>query len=108
MNQVDLAQAFTYGWVIALAALGGLVSFIRRLNKATKPKPLRLIFLKLGGELIISAFAGLITYWLCQYWSVPSPLEAVAIGVSGHLGGRAIDSVGRIWLAILDDKGRLS
>lgn len=107
MNQFDVEVLFTYGWVIALAALGGLVGFIRRLNASTAPKPLSIIFLKLGGELIISAFAGLITYWLCQYWQLSSPLQAIAIAISGHMGGRAIDGISRMWLAFLETKGTI-
>lgn len=43
----------TYGWMIALAMLGGLVAFIRRLNQSKEPKPLKEIFMRLFGELII-------------------------------------------------------
>lgn len=97
--------ALTYVWVIALAMFGGLVAFIRRLNVATKSVPLKTIFLKLIGELAIAAFAGLLTFWLCQSWGLDGTMSALCVGVSGHMGGKAIDGIGRVWLAAIKDKG---
>ena len=95
----------TYLWVLGLAMLGGLAAFIQRLNKSSKPQPLKTIFLKLAGELVIAAFAGLLTFWLCQAWGLDGTMSALAVGVSGHMGGKAIDGIGRIWLAAIKDKG---
>ncbi len=108
MSGIDFwANLFTYGWVVGLAALGGLVAFIRKLNDATEPRPLKLIFLKLSGELVISSFAGLVTYWLCQHWQLTEPVTAIAIAISGHMGGRTIDGIGKVWIAALETKGRI-
>ena len=97
-----LIQFLTYLWVIVVSMFGGLVSFIRRRNATTPRPPLKEQLGILFGELAISAFAGLITYWLCQYWGLESALTAVFIAVSGHLGGKSIDAAGRIWLGIID------
>ncbi|EMB4943193.1 phage holin family protein [Acinetobacter baumannii] len=91
----------TYGWMIALAMFGGLVSFIRRLNQSKDPKPLKEIFMRLVGELIISAFAGVITVLLCIYWKMPLVLIGVLAGMAGHLGSKAIDTFVLIWRAIV-------
>ncbi|WP_151965029.1 phage holin family protein [Acinetobacter soli] len=91
----------TYGWMIALAMMGGLVSFIRRLNESKEPKPLSQIFLRLMGEMIISSFAGIITVLLCIYWDMPLVLIGVLAGVAGHLGGKAIDTFVLIWRTIM-------
>lgn len=91
----------TYGWMIALSMLGGLVAFIRKLNQSTEPKPLKVIFMRLFGELIISAFAGIITVLLCIYWDLPLVLIGVLSGIAGHLGGKAIDTFVQIWKAII-------
>ncbi|MFP6820772.1 phage holin family protein [Acinetobacter sp.] len=91
----------TYGWMIALAMFGGLVAFIRRLNQSKKPKPLKEIFMRLFGELIISAFAGIITVLLCIYWDMPLVLIGVLAGMAGHLGGKAIDTFVLIWKAVV-------
>lgn len=78
------------------------MAFIRKLNQSTEPQPLKILFLKLCGELFVSAFAGLITYWLCQHWEMSTNMTATLVAVSGHLGGKTIDGVGRIWLAALE------
>lgn len=87
--------AITYIWVGILAMSGGLVAFIRRLNKARKPQPLHLIFIKLLGELVISAFAGVVTFYLCEYLNISPLLTAVMVAISGHLGGNAIDLISK-------------
>lgn len=89
-------------WVIILAMAGGFVAFIRRLNKSTKPEPLPKVFVKLAGELFISGFAGVITYLLCDYWGLAPNLTAVFVGVSGHLGGNAIDKITKMWEAFVE------
>ena len=42
------------------------------------------------GELVTSGFAGLITFWMCEWSNVSPLLSAVLIGISGHMGSRAI------------------
>lgn len=47
-------------------------------------------FAEFIGELSASAFAGVTTFYLCQ-WSGFSPvLTAALVGISGHMGSRAI------------------
>lgn len=92
----------TYLWVFLLALTGGLVAFIRRLNKSRKPLPLAEVFLKLLGELIISGFAGVLTFYLCEYWSFDQLFTAVLVAISGHLGGGAIDRIAKVWDAAID------
>lgn len=86
----------TYLWVLLLAGVGGLVRFIRELNQATTPKPLKFIFLKLVGELIVSSFAGVVTFLLCQAMDIDLLWSAVATAVAGHMGGNAIDTITKI------------
>lgn len=85
--------ALTYLWVIILASLGGLVAFIRRLNQQNKPEKLSIVFIKLFGEILVSAFAGIITFYLCEYFAISQLLTAVFVAVSGHMGGNAIDLI---------------
>lgn len=96
-----LRAVFTTLLFIVLAMFGGLVAFIRKLNQSTKPLPLKVIFMRLLGELTISAFAGLMVYLLCQYWGLNQLLTGVMVGIAGHLGGKAIDTVILIWRAIM-------
>ena len=77
-------------WVLFLALAGGLGAFIMRLNQSIVPKPLKVIFLKLSGELFLSGFAGLLTFLLCKEFGLSSNMTAVAVAISGHLGGNMI------------------
>ncbi|WP_131669259.1 phage holin family protein [Psychrobacter pygoscelis] len=95
-------SALTYLWVFLLALSGGLVAFIRRLNKSRKPLPLAELFVKLSGELIISGFAGVLTFYLCEYWDFSQLLTAVFVAISGHLGGGAIDRIAKLWDLAMD------
>lgn len=80
----------TLPYVLFLSLAGGLGAFIMRLNQSTTPQPLKLIFLQLLGELFLSGFAGLLTYLLCKEFGLSSNMTAVAVAISGHLGGNMI------------------
>ena len=96
-----ISAIITYGWIVAIAMLGGLVKFIRKLNESKEPKPLQCIFLRFAGEMVISAFAGIITVLICLYWGFPIVLIGALAGISGHLGGKAIDTFELIWKSII-------
>jgi len=74
-------------WMIAVAALGGVVSFFQKV-KAGKTRPMNIT--ELAGEMMTSAFAGLVTYWICRYYGVNEYLMASGVAISGHMGARAI------------------
>ena len=42
------------------------------------------------GEVSTSAFAGVITFWLCEAGGINPLITAALVGVSGHMGSRAI------------------
>ena len=92
----------TYMWVFLLSIAGGVVAFIRRLNQTSNPLPLHIVFTRLFGELLISGFAGVVTFYLCEYWEFNGLLTAVMVAISGHLGGSAIDRITRVWYALVD------
>ena len=77
----------TYLWVTGLAALGGFVNFARKVSRG---QARAFNFTELIGELVTSGFAGLLTFWLCEWSGVAPLLSAVLIGISGHMGSRAI------------------
>lgn len=77
----------TYAWVALLSAWGGAVSWIRK-RKAGNTRPFN--FMELVGELMTSAFAGVLTFWLCELSNTPPLLTAALVGISGHMGSRAI------------------
>ena len=77
----------TYSWVIALAILGGIVSFIRKMQLG-QARIFNIV--ELIGEIVTSAFAGILTFWLCEASHFDPLITAALVGVSGHMGSRAI------------------
>lgn len=77
----------TYGWVFMLAILGGVVSFMRKLQQGhTRVFNLT----EFIGEVVTSAFAGVITFWLCEHANISPLMTAAFVGVAGHMGSRAL------------------
>jgi len=76
-----------YAWVIAWASAGGIVSFRQKMKRGDVRA---FNIAEFVGELVTSAFVGVIAFWLCEYSEVPKLLEAVIISISGHMGTRAI------------------
>lgn len=77
----------TYAWVLLLAAFGGTVNFARKLREGAVRA---FNFTEFVGEIITSGFVGLLTFWLCEWQDLNPLLSAVLIGISGHMGSRAI------------------
>lgn len=77
----------TYTWVMLVAAAGGAVNFQRKMREGAARAFNLTEFI---GELFTSAFAGVLTFWLCEWQGIASLLSAVLIAISGHMGSRAI------------------
>lgn len=77
----------TYLWVSGLAMLGGFVSYMRKMEQR---HPSTFSFAEFIGEIAASAFAGIITFWLCEHADVGGLLTAALVGISGHAGSRAL------------------
>jgi len=77
----------TYGWVFALAMLGGVVNFMRKLQKGHVRAFNVVEFI---GELVTAAFAGVLTFWLCEHSNMSPLVTAALVGISGHMGSRAL------------------
>lgn len=78
----------TYGLMLGVAVAGGLVSFY---GKVRRKEVEALSVMHLIGEIATSAFAGLLTFWVCEYFGVQQILTAPIVGISGHLGAKAIN-----------------
>ena len=77
----------TYGWVFALAILGGVVSFMRKLQEG-HTRVFNLV--EFIGEIVTSDFAGVLTFWMCEHANISPLMTAAFVGVSGHMGSRAL------------------
>ena len=83
----SIADLLTYAWVFGLAMLGGAASFVRRVRSGQSKYS---NILELIGELVVSAFAGLVTFFLCRSAGFDEMLTAAFIAISGHMGTRII------------------
>jgi len=77
-----------YGVVLATALLGGLANWY---TKAKNDPSGSYSAAALIGELCVSAFAGVIAFWLCEYFEMQPLLTAAAVGMAGHAGARGLD-----------------
>lgn len=77
----------TYLWVIGLACWGGTVNFISKVKSGTTRAFNITEFL---GEIVTSAFSGIVTFYLCELSETPALMSAVFVAISGHMGTRLI------------------
>lgn len=76
----------TYCWVLLLSIWGGAVHYLKKMRTGTR----RFSFRELVIDLVTSAFSGVITFYLFQAAGFNSLVTAAFVGVSGHMGSRAI------------------
>lgn len=58
----------------------------------------------IGAEIVISTFAGMVTFMLCEWAEVDKMLAAALIAISGHMGARAIILTEKIFVKFLESK----
>jgi len=75
----------TYLWVFGLATLGGIVSFVKKVINGD-----RLRLAELIAEIATSAFAGIITFYLCEWAGLSQVGTAALVGIAGHSSSKAI------------------
>lgn len=80
----------TYGFMLAMAIFGGFVSWYAKVRR--QEIPAGSVF-HLIGEITTSAFAGMLTFFACEYLNSPQLLTAALVGVSGHMGAKVITMI---------------
>jgi hypothetical protein len=80
-------ELMTWAWVCALSAWGGIASYIRKVKVGVIS---RFSLFEIIGEIVISGFVGVLTFLLCEWSGIPQVLSAAIIGVSAHMGSRAM------------------
>lgn len=76
-----------YGFMLGLAILGGVASWYMKVRRG------ELLIWNISafvGELVISAFAGLMAFYACEYLAFDRWLSALVVGMSGHAGAKLI------------------
>lgn len=79
----------TYLWVFGLALIGGAVKY---LNQSS-----RFSLFVLVRDLVTACFAGLLTFWLCEWTNIGGPLSAVFISMAGLMGTRALREIENLY-----------
>lgn len=77
----------TYFWVIGIACWGGIAGYIRKLKAGHTE---RFKIAELIGEMVISSFVGIITFFMCEMAHFDHIVAAALVGITGHMGSRAI------------------
>lgn len=81
-------SVWTYVWMIGLSLFGGVVRVAREVHSQRKPfKEIIAIFVV---EMLTSAFAGLITFLLCQASEINPMYTAIFTSLAGWMGVRAL------------------
>lgn len=84
----------TYLWVVLLSLWGGITSYVSKMKSGVS----RFNLMEIFGEMIVSGFAGVMTFYVCVAAHTPEVVTAVAVGISGHMGARAIYGL-EMWVA---------
>jgi hypothetical protein len=74
--------------VLGMTLLGGIGGWYLKVRRG---EVLVTSLFALVGEMTISALAGGITFFVCDYLAVPIGATAACAGMAGYMGGRAID-----------------
>ena len=72
--------------VVIIAMWGGIVSYLT--NIKTKHK--KFSWRELVFDVVVSSFAGFLTYLVCVWASYDGPLTVALVAIAGHMGPRAI------------------
>lgn len=78
-----------YGFMLGISMLGGAVSWYAKVRKGD---PSAMSIFAVMGELMTSAFSGLVAFLGCKYLGLSPTLTAAIVGVAGHMGTRAINA----------------
>jgi hypothetical protein len=89
----------TYIWVIGLSAWGGVAGYIRRVKTKNHA---HFSLAELVGEVFISGFVGVLTFYFCESAHINPVLSAALVGISGHMGSRSLyfmEAIVKRWIS---------
>jgi len=86
-NDPSNYSLITYVWVILLSIWGGIVHHIKKVKTGVVA---RFSLSELVGDLFISGFIGVMTFYFCEYAGVDKMLTAFLVGISSHMGTRGL------------------
>jgi len=86
-NSPENYSLITYVWVVGLSILGGTVRTLTNIKIGMNWKD---VFRRWIIDITVSAFIGIVTFFLCEYAQLEPVLTAAFVGISAHMGTRAI------------------
>jgi hypothetical protein len=84
----------TYLWVVAMSIWGGIASYV---NKVRRGELQAWSLMELIAEVVVAGFVGMLTFWLCEASSINPLLTAALVGISSHMGTRALFQLERLF-----------
>lgn len=96
----SIREAVPYLTTFFLSVWGGVVNHITVLRNGRKVFKMR----ELAFDLIVSTFAGLLTFFFCKRAGIDETMSAILIAVSGHMGTRAIQGFEALYSRIIGVK----
>lgn len=98
-------QWLTYAWVLFVSLWGGIANYVKRIRYG---ETVNFSLAEFIGDITISGFVGLMTFFLCESAKINPMLSAAIIGVSAHMGSRALFMLERLFINLLRKRGGLS
>lgn len=81
-----IVQTIPFLFAIALSCLGGIVSYLHRIDKTGMAFSL----FRFSLEIITSGFVGIVSFMLCDAADFGWSYTAAIVAISGHMGTRAL------------------
>ena len=97
-NSPENYSLLTWAWVFGISILGGTVRTLTNIKLGMSWKDL---VRRWAIDIIVSAFIGIVTFSLCEYAHFDQMLTAACVGISAHMGTRAIlilEELGYAWV----------
>jgi len=86
-NDPSNYSLLTYAWVLILSVWGGITHYIKKVKSGALQ---RFSISELVGDIFISGFIGVMTFYLCEYAHFDKMLTAFLVGISSHMGTRGL------------------
>jgi hypothetical protein len=86
-NDPSNYSLLTYIWVLILSIWGGITHNLKKVKTGALA---RFSLSELVGDLFISGFIGVMTFYLCEYARFDKMLTAFFVGMSSHMGTRGL------------------
>ena len=92
----------TYAWVILVSFWGGIARYMKRVSMGLAVK---FSWPEFIADITTSGFVGLITFMICEWRGFDKMLSGAIIGISAHMGSRALFLIERLLIDVIKSRG---